>query len=116
MTIGEVRSAPLVSSLGCLALAHCDLGDWAGAESFTRRAEEQLTGIEQAPERIPVVVARATISAHNGDQQAGAAAIAEALAMMPTTAATPCLRAEATLRATGAAHSRGDDESAILLA
>lgn len=98
---------PRVFCLGLLALCHGDLGDWTTARAVIGEAERHLTGVEHTVERLPVVVARAAISLQDGDGQAATVAVAHARELMPTSLATPGIRAELALRAATAAHRLG---------
>jgi LuxR family transcriptional regulator, maltose regulon positive regulatory protein len=98
--------------LGMLGLAHGDLSDWARADRYTRQAEEIVTGLEHHVQRLPVLVARAAIAAHDGDQTVGREALTLSRDIMPTARAAPLVYAEMSLRCALAAHSLGDDAAA----
>ena len=61
-----------LASLGFLALVSIDEGQWAEAEEYARAAEERLAELAFGSDRriLPMLLARARILAHDGDQRA----------------------------------------------
>ena len=102
--------------LGLAALAHADGGDWVGAERKTRMAEQLLEERDLGITCLPMLAARATVAAHDGDRTTAAAAIAEVQRALPTALAVPIMHAELSLRCAQVAHGIGDDETAQALA
>jgi LuxR family maltose regulon positive regulatory protein len=102
--------------LGLVALAHADRGDWARADRDAGMAEDLLAGRDLIITRLPMLTARATVTARAGDGVAAAAAIAEVRKTLPTALAIPYMQAELSLRCAQAAHQFGDDDTADALA
>jgi LuxR family transcriptional regulator, maltose regulon positive regulatory protein len=101
-----------VWSLGHLALAHIDLGQWRRAETFTREAETAMGALDGQIATVPVLAARATIQANAGDRAGTLDDIAKANAAVRTTTAGACLRAHLICRSAEAAHLVGEHELA----
>ena len=108
----DQRRAGRAFSLGYLALAHADLGQWAPATRCCDAAAELMGEHGKTADGLPVLVARATLSAHEGNVADAAKWLGVIERILPLMRTSPPLCADLSVRCAEVAHAIGSMDAA----